>query len=106
MANEQRGGSGNFANDPERASEAGKKGGERSHGGSSQHQQGGPSSGQRGGAGNFANDRERASEAGRKGGQSQILIVQTSGVNESPGFATGAFYFHALIAKDLSAFGL
>jgi general stress protein YciG len=33
MANEQRGGSGNFANDPERATEAGKKGGERSHGG-------------------------------------------------------------------------
>lgn len=36
MANEssnQRGGSGNFANDPERASEVGRKGGEHSHGG-------------------------------------------------------------------------
>lgn len=35
MANEsnQRGGSGKFANDPEKASEAGRKGGEDSHGG-------------------------------------------------------------------------
>lgn len=70
MANEQRGGSGNFENDPQRASEAGKKGGEHSRG--SQQQQGGGSQGQQGGGnpGNFANDRERASEAGRKGGQS------------------------------------
>jgi general stress protein YciG len=42
--------SGNFGNDPERASEAGKKGGQAS-------------------SGNFANDPERASEAGRKGGE-------------------------------------
>ncbi|WP_032634336.1 con-10 family general stress protein [Pseudomonas syringae] len=41
---------GNFANDHEKASEAGKKGGQIS-------------------GGNFANDREKASEAGRKGGQ-------------------------------------
>ncbi|MBM7061930.1 general stress protein [Pseudomonas sp. UL073] len=41
---------GNFSNDRERASEAGRKGGQNS-------------------GGNFANDRERASEAGRKGGQ-------------------------------------
>ena len=41
---------GNFANDREKASEAGKKGGQSS-------------------GGNFANDREKASEAGRKGGQ-------------------------------------
>lgn len=69
MANEQRGGSGNFANDPQRASEAGKKGGEQSHSG--QQQQGGGSGGQQGGGnpGNFANDKEKASEAGRKGGQ-------------------------------------
>ncbi len=39
-----------FAQDPERASEAGKKGGSAS-------------------GGNFKNDPERASEAGRKGGQ-------------------------------------
>jgi general stress protein YciG len=64
MANEQRGGSGNFANDPQRASEAGKKGGENSHGGQ-QNQTGGSKDQQ----GNFANDREKASEAGRKGGQ-------------------------------------
>ena len=42
--------SGNFANDREKASEAGRKGGKAS-------------------GGNFANDRERASEAGRVGGQ-------------------------------------
>ncbi len=41
---------GNFANNPQRASEAGRKGGEVS-------------------GGNFANDREKASEAGRKGGK-------------------------------------
>jgi hypothetical protein len=47
---EHRGGSGNFAENPEKASEAGKKGGQHS-------------------GGNFANDREKASEAGKKGGQ-------------------------------------
>jgi general stress protein YciG len=76
MANEkqsggsERGGSGNFANDPQRASEAGKKGGEASHGGGSQ-QQGdsqSQSGGSRGGSGNFANDPEKASEAGKNGG--------------------------------------
>lgn len=41
---------GNFANDREKAREAGKKGGQSS-------------------GGNFANDHEKASEAGRKGGQ-------------------------------------
>ncbi len=41
--------SGNFADDPQRASEAGRKGGHES-------------------GGNFANDPQRASEAGRKGG--------------------------------------
>jgi general stress protein YciG len=66
MANEHRGGSGNFANDPERASEAGKKGGESR----TQHQQSaGSQHQQQGGGGNFANDPKRASEAGRKGGQ-------------------------------------
>jgi general stress protein YciG len=62
-----RGGSGNFAEDPEKASEAGRKGGEHSGGGRS------ASSGSThpGGSGNFAEDRERASEAGRKGGQSR-----------------------------------
>ncbi|MGD8106970.1 general stress protein [Pantoea sp. FN0302] len=48
---ERRGGSGNFAEDREKASEAGKKGGQQS-------------------GGNFKNDREKASEAGKKGGQS------------------------------------
>jgi general stress protein YciG len=63
MAQEHRGGSGNFANDPQRASDAGKKGGQHSHG--SQQQSGNPQ--QQGG--NFADDPQRASEAGRKGGQ-------------------------------------
>lgn len=47
---EHRGNSGNFAEDREKASEAGKKGGQQS-------------------GGNFKNDREKASEAGKKGGQ-------------------------------------
>lgn len=47
---EQRGGSGNFAQDREKASEAGKKGGQQS-------------------GGNFKYDPQRASEAGKKGGQ-------------------------------------
>ena len=45
-----RGGAGNFAENPERAAEAGKKGGRIS-------------------GGNFKNNPERAREAGRKGGQ-------------------------------------
>ena len=49
---DHRGGSGNFADNPQKASEAGKKGGKSS-----------------GGSGNFKNDREKASEAGKKGGQ-------------------------------------
>lgn len=47
---EHRGGSGNFAEDRERAAEAGRKGGQVS-------------------GGNFKNDRNKASEAGRKGGE-------------------------------------
>ena len=49
---------GNFANNRKKAVEAGRRGGQHSHGG--------------GGAGNnpgnFANNRQRAAEAGRKGG--------------------------------------
>ena len=48
---EHRGGSGNFAEDRERASEAGRKGGKCS-------------------GGNFKNDPQRASRAGEKGGRS------------------------------------
>ncbi|MEB5838493.1 general stress protein [Pantoea dispersa] len=47
---ERRGGAGNFAENPERAAEAGRKGGQIS-------------------SGNFKNNPERAIEAGRKGGQ-------------------------------------
>lgn len=43
---------GNFKNDPEKASEAGHKGGQHS-------------------AGNFKNDPEKAAKAGHKGGKSQ-----------------------------------
>lgn len=46
----RKGGKGNFAEDPKRASEAGKKGGQVS-------------------GGNFKNNPQRAAEAGRKGGQ-------------------------------------
>ncbi len=48
---EHRGGTGNFAEDRERASEAGRKGGQHS-------------------GGNFKNDPQRASKAGEKGGRS------------------------------------
>ncbi|EFG5121033.1 general stress protein [Escherichia coli] len=47
---EHRGGAGNFAEDRQKASDAGRKGGQHS-------------------GGNFKNDPQRASEAGRKGGQ-------------------------------------
>lgn len=69
MANSEqhRGGPGNFAEDRERASEAGRKGGQST--GQRQHEQAGGSGGQMGG-GNFSQNPERASEAGRKGGQS------------------------------------
>ncbi|MBS0419436.1 MAG: hypothetical protein JSR66_17125 [Proteobacteria bacterium] len=53
---------GNLANDPDKAREAGRKGGEHSH-------SSGSSPGHSGSGGNFADDREKASEAGRKGGQ-------------------------------------
>ncbi len=65
-----------FSQDHELASEAGKRGGEHSHGGgrdqqsaSGDHRQQQGSSEQRGGSGNFAEDRQKASEAGCKGGQ-------------------------------------
>lgn len=48
---EHRGGTGNFAEDRERASEAGRKGGQHS-------------------GGNFKNDPQRASKVGEKGGRS------------------------------------
>lgn len=47
---QHRGNSGNFAEDPKKASDAGKKGGQHN-------------------GGNFKNDHDKASEAGRKGGQ-------------------------------------
>ncbi|MDQ1081382.1 general stress protein [Pseudoroseomonas cervicalis] len=56
-----------FAQDHELAAEAGRKGGQNSHGGG--NASGGNASGGSGSGGNFANDREKASEAGRKGGQ-------------------------------------
>ncbi|MFC7509406.1 general stress protein [Pantoea stewartii] len=55
---EHRGGSGNFAEDKEKASEAGKKGGQNS-------------------GGNFKNDREKASEAGKKGARTAIVAPDT-----------------------------
>ncbi len=60
---------GNFANDPQRASEAGHKGGQNSGGNFANDPQRASEAGQKGGqnsGGNFANDREKASEAGKK----------------------------------------
>lgn len=65
-----------FSQDHELASEAGRRGGEHSHGGrqqqsasSSERKQAGAGDHHRGGSGNFADDRQKASEAGCKGGQ-------------------------------------
>jgi uncharacterized protein len=66
MTTEKRGGNANFANNPKRAAEAGRKGGEHSHGG--QHEQS-SGDGRQQGEGNFADDTQRAAEAGRKGGK-------------------------------------
>nr|WP_155886986.1 general stress protein [Cronobacter dublinensis] len=60
MAN-HRGGSGNFAEDRDRASEAGRKGGQQS-------------------GGNFKNDPQRASEAGKKGVKT---VMAADGVSAS-----------------------
>jgi general stress protein YciG len=79
-------GSGNFANDPERASEAGRKGGQQTQGGShdqgsgrqqgaagqqpGQQSQGSPHKGSsQQGRDNAADDSHRANEAERKGGK-------------------------------------
>ncbi|KXV65937.1 con-10 family general stress protein [Gluconobacter oxydans] len=61
---------GNFSQDRERASEAGRKGGEHSHGGhSTKETSKSSSSGGEHSARGFAKDPQKASEAGRKGGQ-------------------------------------
>lgn len=62
MKQQRRGGSGNFAENPERAREAGRKGGKMS-------------------GGNFKNNPERAVEAGRLGGKiSRRSSTDTTGV--------------------------
>ncbi len=53
---EHRGGSGNFAEDREKASEAGRKGGQHS-------------------GGNFKNDPQRASEAGKKADKTATAVA-------------------------------
>lgn len=56
---EHRGGSGNFAEDREKASDAGRKGGQHS-------------------GGNFKNDPQRASDAGKKAVNKAVVINQES----------------------------
>ena len=63
---------GNFANNPSRAAEAGRKGGQMSAGNFANNPERAAEAGRKGGqasSGNFANNPERAAEAGRKGGQ-------------------------------------
>ncbi|GAN77083.1 hypothetical protein Asru_0231_05 [Acidisphaera rubrifaciens HS-AP3] len=79
MAQHDKSNPGNFADDRARASEAGKKGGQHSHGGShdnpgnfAQNPERAAEAGRKGGehsSGSFAQDHEKAAEAGRKGGQ-------------------------------------
>jgi uncharacterized protein len=75
-SNSPQGGSGNFKNDREKASDAGRKGGQQSQQGSSKDpskpQTGGTDDNpaqQTSGSGSFANDPAKARDAGRKGGQ-------------------------------------
>ncbi len=62
---EHRGGSGNFAEDREKASEAGRKGGQHS-------------------GGNFKNDPQRASEAGKKGGRIATVVAASPIIPDYP----------------------
>lgn len=62
---EHRGGSGNFAEDKEKASEAGRKGGQHS-------------------GGNFKNDPQRASEAGKKGARIATVADGNPAINFTP----------------------
>jgi len=64
---------GNFANNPQRAAAAGRKGGRVSGGNFANNPERAAEAGRKGGrasGGNFANDPKRAAEAGRKGGRS------------------------------------
>lgn len=62
---EHRGGSGNFAEDKEKASEAGRKGGQHS-------------------GGNFKNDPQRASEAGKKVARITTVADGNPAINFTP----------------------
>lgn len=63
---QHRDGPGNFTEDRERAAEAGRKGGEHSHG--QERSPGQSASGHDNRGSNFRDNPEKASEAGRKGG--------------------------------------
>ncbi|MNL74903.1 Stress-induced bacterial acidophilic repeat motif protein [compost metagenome] len=75
----QGGQGGNFADDPQKASEAGKKAGQTSGGGQSndanQSRSGGQGSGR---VGNFADDPQKASEASKKGGEHSGAVGRKS----------------------------
>jgi hypothetical protein len=60
---------GNFAHDPQRASEAGKKGGQHPHSGSQHQAEDSKLGGAQRGSSNVANGPDKASQAGRKGGE-------------------------------------
>ncbi len=62
---EHRGGSGNFAEDREKASEAGRKGGQHS-------------------GGNFKNDPQRASEAGKKADKTATAVAASLIIPDYP----------------------
>lgn len=67
MATYHRGGAGNFANDPKRAAEAGRKGGRRSH--SNQYSQASEEDKRQQGGGNFADDAKRTAPKSKKSRQ-------------------------------------
>lgn len=92
MANAQhRGGAGNFAANPERAAQAGRKGGRMSGGNFRNDPERAAIAGQKGGqasGGNFRNDPKRASRAGRKGGQETPEAAQEDKEDKGSGMSS------------------
>jgi len=79
---------GNFAHDPQRASEAGKKGGQHPHSGSQHQAEDSKLGGAQRGSSNVANGPDKASQAGRKGGRAlaQRQVATESALFARPGF--------------------
>ena len=89
MAQQHTGNPGNFAEDREKAAEAGRKGGQHSGGNFANDRERAAEAGHKGGqhsGGNFADDRERAAEAGHKAGRiAAATLPRIVSVRRRPG---------------------